>query len=33
MEIFTAVSFQSFAPSLTKEASTQMEKTVITFND
>jgi excisionase family DNA binding protein len=33
VEVFTAVSFQSFAPSLTKEASTQMEKTVITFND
>ena len=28
-----AAAFQSFAPSLTKAASTQMEKIVITFND
>lgn len=33
MEILTDISLQSFAPSLTKETSTQMEKTILTFND
>ena len=33
MEIFTVISLLSFAPSLTKETSAKMEKTILTFND